>query len=67
MTIFADQTRKLLQASIDMIEKDREISDLKAQIAARDKRIAMLEGASQRSRLPFKRDLVPALLRRQAE
>lgn len=57
--------RKLLQASVDLLDKDTEIADLRAQLAARDKRIATLEGSARRSALPFRRDQLPALLRPQ--
>jgi hypothetical protein len=65
---------KLLKASNDMIAKDKEIAALLAIIAEyrvtvglQDKRIAALEGAARRSKLPFKRDqTTPALLRPQA-
>jgi hypothetical protein len=58
---------KLLQASIDLLDKDNEIAELKHQLAARDKRIAALEGAARRAALPFRRDqTIPALLRPQA-
>lgn len=49
---------KLLQASVDLIEKDKII-------AALDKQLAACQGQLRRSTLPFKRDQVPALLRRQ--
>jgi hypothetical protein len=55
--ISGEHTKKLLQASIDMIEKDNEIAALKQQLAARDRRIAALEGQARRSTPPFKRDL----------
>jgi vacuolar-type H+-ATPase subunit D/Vma8 len=54
--INTEHTRKLLQASIDLIEKDNEIAALKAQLEARDRRIAALEGHARRSIPPFKRD-----------
>jgi hypothetical protein len=55
---------KLLQASIDLLEKDNEIAELKVQLDVRDKRIAALEGAARRSTLPFKRDQTTPALRR---
>ena len=62
----SDHTRKLLQASVDLIEKDKQIEALKAENEAKDRRIAALEGELRRSKLPFKRDqIAPALLRRQ--
>ena len=51
-----DRTLKLLQASVEMFEKDEQIATLKAQLAERDKRIAALEGQSRRTALPFRRD-----------
>lgn len=58
---------KLLQASVDMIAKDKQIAALKLKVALQTERIGILEAQVQRSRLPFKRDLTtPALLRPQA-
>jgi hypothetical protein len=48
---------KLLQASLD-------IAALKADNARKDAQIAALQAQVQRSKLPFKRDMVPAILRR---
>lgn len=63
---------KMLKASNDLIEKDKEIAALKAIVTEfralvekQDARIAALEGQSRRSTLPFKRDQTPALLRPQ--
>lgn len=47
---------RLLQASVDMCVKDEEIAALKAELAAKDQRIAALEGANRRAALPFRRD-----------
>jgi hypothetical protein len=51
---------KLLEASIT-------IAALKADNARKDAQIAALQAQLQRSKLPFKRDLVPAIHRRCAE
>lgn len=63
----------LLKASNDLIAKDKEVAALnkiiaeyKAMVVRQEARIAALEGASRRSKLPFKRDQTPALLRPQA-
>jgi hypothetical protein len=53
----------MLRASVDLIEKDKQIAALKEQLAAKDKRIAALEGNARRSTPPFD---TPALLRPQA-
>jgi multidrug resistance efflux pump len=60
MTIDTDFTLKLLQASVDLHEKDKHIAALKEQLDARDKRIAALEGQMRRSKTPFKRDQTDA-------
>lgn len=62
MTINIDHTAKLLQASIDLISKDKQIAALKEsvvllrrEIAFQDEQIASLQCRLQRSVLPFKR------------
>jgi hypothetical protein len=62
---------KLLQASIDMLEKDREIAALKQTVAIQEARIAIMECKLQRRSVPFAARAqaqaeTPALLRLQA-
>lgn len=74
MTINIDHTAKLLQASIDIIEKDNEIARLNKLVAAlqsslalQDAQISTLQCRLQRSTIPFdKRSPMPALCRPQA-
>lgn len=63
MTISIEQqldiaSEKLLQSSVDLLEKDRIIAALRSSLALQDTRIAALEAQQRRSALPFRRDQI---------
>lgn len=60
--------RKLLQASIDLLEKDKIIAALQSSLALQDKQLAAVQGQMRRATVAFNRDInhaTPALLRPQ--
>jgi hypothetical protein len=57
----------MLRASVELVELRQEVATLKAENAAKDKRIAALEGQLRRSTPRFQLEAtIPALLRPQA-
>jgi hypothetical protein len=52
--IMTSDTERLLQASIEIIERDQEIAKLKNDIAIAEARIAILQCKLQRLRVPFR-------------
>jgi hypothetical protein len=60
---------KLLQASVDQVNKDIEITALKETVRLQEAQITALQCRLQRAAIPFhsRAGTVPALLRRQAE
>jgi hypothetical protein len=56
----------MLRASVELLELRQEVAALKAENAAKDKRIAALEGQLRRRTPRFNDSQTPALLRPQA-